>query len=83
MSGVLAVAMKELRQIRRDRRSLLILLFIPVFFLFMFGYALSFDIRHVTLAVQDPKRLEALKVGDTVDVTYFESLMISVSRPPK
>jgi len=37
----------------------------------------------VTLAVQDPKGLETLKVGDTVDVTYFESLMISVSRPPK
>jgi hypothetical protein len=37
----------------------------------------------VTLAVQEPKRLEALKVGDTVDVTYFESLMISVSRPAK
>ena len=56
MNGVLAVAMKELRQIRRDRRSLLILLFIPVFFLFMFGYALSFDIRHVTLGVQDRDR---------------------------
>ncbi|HZM97692.1 MAG TPA: hypothetical protein VFB92_29930 [Vicinamibacterales bacterium] len=37
----------------------------------------------VTLAVQEPTRLETLKVGDTVDVTYFESLMISVSRPPK
>jgi len=37
----------------------------------------------VTLAVQDAKRLETLKVGDTVDVTYYESLMISVSRPPK
>jgi hypothetical protein len=37
----------------------------------------------VTLAVQDPKRLETLKVGDTVDVTYYESLMVSVSRPPK
>lgn len=37
----------------------------------------------VTLAVQEPKRLEALKVGDTVDVTYFESLMISVSPPAK
>jgi hypothetical protein len=37
----------------------------------------------VTLATQDSKRLETLKVGDTVDVTYFESLMISVSRPPK
>ena len=37
----------------------------------------------VTLSVEDPKRLETLKVGDTVDVTYYESLMISVSRPPK
>ena len=37
----------------------------------------------VTLTVQDPTRLETLKVGDTVDVTYFESLMVSVSRPPK
>ena len=53
MNGVLAVAMKELRQIRRDRRSLLILLLIPLFFLFLFGYALNFDIRHVTLGVQD------------------------------
>ena len=37
----------------------------------------------VTLAVQDTKRLETLKVGDTVDVTYYESLLISVARPPK
>jgi hypothetical protein len=24
-----------------------------------------------------------LKVGDTVDVTYYESLLVNVSRPPK
>jgi ABC-2 type transport system permease protein len=48
-----AVAVKELRQIRRDRRTLLILLFIPAFFLFLYGYALNFDIRHVSLAVED------------------------------
>jgi len=48
-----AVAVKELRQIRRDRRSLLILVFIPALFLFLYGYALNFDIRHVSLAVQD------------------------------
>ena len=53
MNGILAVALKELRQIRRDRRSLLILLFIPVMFLFLYGYALNFDIRHVPMAVQD------------------------------
>jgi ABC-2 type transport system permease protein len=50
---VWAVAVKELRQIRRDRRTLAILLFVPTFFLFLYGYALSFDIRHVRLAVDD------------------------------
>jgi hypothetical protein len=58
MRGIAAVAIKELRQMRRDRRSLLILLFIPAFFLLMFGYALNFDIRHVALAVQDRDRTE-------------------------
>src|SRR5688500_16953748 len=50
---MLAVALKELRQIRRDRRTLLILVFVPAFFLFLYGYALNFDIRHVRLAVED------------------------------
>jgi ABC-2 type transport system permease protein len=48
-----AVAVKELEQIRRDRRTLLVLLFIPAFFLFLYGYALNFDIHHVALAVED------------------------------
>jgi len=52
----LAVASKELRQILRDRRSLLILLFVPAFFLLLYGYALNFDIRNVRLAVQDHDR---------------------------
>ena len=53
MSALLAVARKELRQIARDRRTLMILLFVPAFFLFLYGYALNFDIRHVALAVED------------------------------
>ena len=53
MKRAWAVSLKELRQIVRDRRTLIILLFIPAFFLFLYGYALNFDIRHVTLAVQD------------------------------
>ena len=53
MRNIWTVAVKELRQIRRDRRSLLILLFIPAFFLFLYGYALNFDIRNVPLAVED------------------------------
>jgi ABC-2 type transport system permease protein len=53
MRKTLAVARKELRQIGRDRRTLFILLFIPAFLLILYGYALNFDVRHVTLAVQD------------------------------
>ena len=50
---MLAVARKEFRQIVRDTRTLLILLFVPAFILLLFGYALNFDIRHIALAVQD------------------------------
>lgn len=49
----LAVARKELRQIARDRLTLAILLFVPAFFLLLFGYALSWDIRGVHIAVDD------------------------------
>jgi ABC-2 type transport system permease protein len=49
----LAVYRKELRQIYRDRRTLMILVFVPAFFLLLYGYALNFDIRHIRLAVED------------------------------
>jgi ABC-2 type transport system permease protein len=53
MRKAFAVGLKEFRQIRRDRRTLMILLFIPVLFLLLYGYALNFDIRHIRLAVED------------------------------
>ena len=56
MKQVLAVGMKELRQIARDRRTLVILLFVPAFILLIFGYALNFDIRNIRLLVNDQDR---------------------------
>jgi len=53
MRKTLAVGRKEFRQIARDRLTLAILLLVPVAFLLLYGYALSFDIRNVPLAVQD------------------------------
>jgi ABC-2 type transport system permease protein len=53
VNALLAVAIKELRQIGRDRRTLVILIFVPAFFLLLYGYALNFDIRNVSLAVED------------------------------
>jgi ABC-2 type transport system permease protein len=70
----LAVARKEMRQIGRDRRTLLILLFVPVFFLLVYGYALNFDIRHVLIAVQDNDRSTASRdvISSFVNSGYFD-----------
>ena len=69
-----AVARKELRQIRRDQRTLLILLFVPVFFLLIYGYALNFDIRNVRLGLQDNDRSAASRdlVSAFVNSGYFD-----------
>jgi ABC-2 type transport system permease protein len=48
-----AISRKEFRQIRRDRRTLALLLFFPSFMLVLFGYALNFDFKHQALAVCD------------------------------
>ena len=69
-----AVARKEFRQVVRDRRTLLILLFVPAFFLLLYGYALNFDIRHVRLAVDDRDRSVASRslVAAFVNSGYFD-----------
>ena len=74
MSLIWAVAIKELRQIRRDRRTIVVLVFLPAFFLFLYGYALNFDIRHVRLAVQDRDQSPASRalIATFVRSTYFE-----------
>ena len=64
----LAVGRKEFRQIARDRRSLLVLLFVPAFFLLLYGYALNFDVQHVALAVEDNDRGPEVAHADLVDV---------------
>jgi drug efflux transport system permease protein len=71
---VIAVGVKELRQIVRDRRTLVILLFVPAFFLLLYGYALNFDIRHLRLAVQDRDRSTASRdlVSAFANSGYFD-----------
>jgi ABC-2 type transport system permease protein len=74
MRKALAVYRKELRQIGRDRRTLLILVFVPAFFLLLYGYALNWDIRHIALAVQDRDRTPESRalVAAFVNSSYFD-----------
>lgn len=49
-----AMILKELRELRRDRRTLAMLVLMPVGMLVIFGYAANFTISHVTTAVVGP-----------------------------
>jgi ABC-2 type transport system permease protein len=54
-----AMARKETIQLRRDRRSLLLAFLLPLLLLIFFGYAISFDVREIALAVIDQDRSAA------------------------
>src|SRR5262245_22082653 len=54
-----AVARKELIQLRRDPRSLALAFALPVLLLILFGYAISWDVRDIRLAVLDQDRSAA------------------------
>ena len=48
-----AIAWKEILQIRRDIRSIIIVVAMPVILMLAFGYGVSFDIKHLPVYVFD------------------------------
>ncbi|MGE5176427.1 MAG: ABC transporter permease [Hyphomicrobiales bacterium] len=50
---LLAVARKEVIQLSRDPRSLLLAFFLPTLLLVLFGYAITSDVRNIAAAVVD------------------------------
>lgn len=72
-SRTVAVLRKELIHIRRDVRSLLIAVFMPVALLLIYGYGVSSDVRNIRLMVVDWSRtLESRELADAfVRSGYF------------
>jgi ABC-2 type transport system permease protein len=68
--NILPIVRKEFRQIKRDKRILSVLLFIPALMLLMFGYALNFDVKHTSMAVYDEDR-------SSVSRKFLEQFFIS------
>jgi ABC-2 type transport system permease protein len=71
---------KEFIQIRRDKRTLILVLIIPIMQLFLLGYAATNDVRNVPLAVYDQDRgtearalLDAYRAADYFTITYEAS----------
>ncbi len=53
MNRLLAIAWKELLQLRRDRLTLGMMIMLPVLQLLLFGYAINTDVRHMPTVVYD------------------------------
>ena len=54
MKQFIAFVKKEFYHIFRDRRTMLILLGMPVVEIILFGFAISTEVKNVRLAVLDP-----------------------------
>jgi ABC-2 type transport system permease protein len=54
-----AMIVKEFRQVRRDRRTLAMMIVLPVVLLIVFGYAASFDVSAIPAVVAGPQAAQA------------------------
>src|SRR5215472_15889670 len=54
-----AMIVKEFRQVVRDRRTLAMMIVLPVLLLVVLGYAASFDVKTITVAVAGPEAASA------------------------
>ncbi len=71
---MLAMIVKEFRQVGRDRRTLVMMLALPVLLLVVFGYAASFDVDRIsTIVVGSEAETVATRLPDKLDVKSIET----------
>lgn len=72
-----AIARKEMIQLARDPRSLILAFLLPLLLVLVFGYAITLDVRDIRLAVLD---LDATEEGRRLVDAFEESGYFSVRR---
>jgi len=58
MKGIKPVVKKEILHILRDPKSLVIIFFMPVLLVFIYGYAISFDLNNINIGIIDHSNSE-------------------------
>jgi len=68
-----AMVVKEFRQVRRDKRTLAMMILMPIILLIVFGYAASFDVSEVDVAILGPDaQVAATRVPDRLSVEQID-----------
>ncbi len=75
-SRIVPIMKKEIRQIKRDRRVLAVLILVPAMLLLLNGYAMNFDVQHIRMAVIDQERSRESRdlVNAYVTSGYFDNV---------
>jgi ABC-2 type transport system permease protein len=73
-----AFIIKEFRHILRDRRTMLILLGIPIIMIILFGFAITNEVKNVQVAVYDPSNdistqriIQRINASDYFHIIYY------------
>lgn len=74
MKQFLAFVRKEFFHILRDRRTILILLVMPIVQIILFGFAINTEVQHIRVAILDPcNDVATLQLRERIDANpYFE-----------
>ena len=61
MGGFLSFVKKEALHILRDKRTMLIVLLLPIVQILLFGFAISTEMNNIDFAVVAPNRTETIR----------------------
>jgi ABC-2 type transport system permease protein len=79
---LLAIARKEVRQLRRDPRSLILAFLLPVFLLILFGYAITWDVDDIRAGIVDQDRsARSRELLETFRSSGYFTLAAQLERP--
>lgn len=82
MFSILPVIRKELIHIRRDPRTLAIIIIMPLLQLLLFGYAIDMDVKDIKIGVLDQSRTPASRelISKFTDSDYFDRTEVITTR---
>lgn len=82
MKQFIAFVRKEFFHIFRDRRTMLILLGMPVVQIILFGFAITTEVKNVRVAVLDPSNdIVTRRIIDRLDASEYFSVTTNLNTP--
>lgn len=82
MIPFIAFIQKEFFHILRDKRTMLILLVMPVVMIMIFGFAISTEIRNINVVIVSPNRTESVRqIIEKIDANEYFTVVGTLNSP--